>query len=462
MTACFVAAAAVTTGVVASAATPASAPVITQQPQPATVMLGRLARFTVKATGSPRPAYQWQVSSDGGAFTDTDTTTSTLAVTASTSDDGSVYRAVASNSTGSVVSQTAALTVAVSPKMASVKPLIIGLIDKGSQQPYETGVPFPVTDTAEVATDPDTFAGIVVNVSWAQLEPSQGQWDFAPLNASLAAVSAYNAANSSDPLAVKLRVWGGYTAPAWAKQIDGAPISVPGDSQRPAGGTLGRYWSADYEQQWTDLQDALAKQYDADALVREVAVTSCNTASAEPFVMDGTAIAALTAAGWTSADQQSCLDGALGNYSAWHKTAVDFTFNTFSDVSATGTRSPDFSVTADIMSECAASEITGDLPLCILDNHGLTDTVTTQQSPVYDEIDSLWQQYGHDVPVDFQTISPNGFDLCEAVGVAIAHHAQSVEIWPPGTGFTGFDEYTPAQLASWSAALVDGVVPSCS
>ena len=460
--ACLVGVAGSAIGVVASAATPATAPVVTRQPQDASVTLGKVAHFTVKATGSPRPAYRWQESSDGGAFTDTATTTPTLAVTASTSDDGSLYRAVVSNATGSVVTRTATLTVAVSAKVAKVKPLIIGLIDKGSQQPYETAQPFPVTDTAEVASDPDTFAGIVVNVSWAQLEPSMDQWDFAPLDASLAAVSAYNAANASEPLTVKLRVWGGYTAPEWAKALDGAPITVPGDSERPAGGTLGRYWSADYVAQWTNLQMALAKRYDPDPLVREVAVTSCNTASAEPFVMDAATGVALTAAGWTSADQQQCLDGALGNYSAWHKTAVDFTFNTFSTVSPTGSRSPDFTVTAGIMSACAVSELTGALPVCILDNHGLTDTVTAQQSPVYDEIDSLWQQFGHDVPVDFQTISPNGFDLCQAVGVAIAHHAQSVEIWPPGTGYAGFDQYAPAQLAAWDASLVDGVQPTCS
>jgi hypothetical protein len=100
------------------------------------------------------------------------------------------------------------------------------------------------------------------------------------------------------------------------------------------------------------------------------------------------------------------------------------------------------------------------LPECILDNHGLTECVTLQQSPLYAVIDSLWQDDGHDVPVDFQTVSPSGFDLSGAVGVAVAHH-QSIEIWPPGPGYAGFEQYSPTQLTAWDAALVDDVQPSC-
>ena len=173
------------------------------------------------------------------------------------------------------------------PSSANQKPLIAGLVDKGSEAPYHRSAPFAVTSTTELDGDTGAFAGIVVNVTWAQVEPTEGAFDFAPLQASLAAVSRYNATHPKDRLAVKLRVWAGFTAPGWAKAIGGAPIAVPGTSAAEPGGSLGRYWTAPYGAQWTRLQGALAHRYDDDPLVDEVAVTSCATASAEPFVMGG-------------------------------------------------------------------------------------------------------------------------------------------------------------------------------
>jgi hypothetical protein len=100
-------------------------------------------------------------------------------------------------------------------------------------------------------------------------------------------------------------------------------------------------------------------------------------------------------------------------------------------------------------------------PRCVLDNHGLTDSVLPQQQDLYTEIDTLWSQRPASTPVAFQTLKPNGFDLCAAVGVGIAHHAQSIEIWPGGAGFPGFAMYTPTQLAAWNSALAVGRSPSC-
>ena len=69
---------------------------------------------------------------------------------------------------------------------AGYKPLIVGLIDKGSEAPYHQGVAYPVVDTSDVAAQSPAFAGIVVNQTWSQLEPSQGTFDFTTLEASLA------------------------------------------------------------------------------------------------------------------------------------------------------------------------------------------------------------------------------------------------------------------------------------
>ena len=429
-----------------------SAPVITQQPQPVAVKFGKAATFHVKATGSPKPTFQWQVSSAGGPYVDTGSPSSTLRVLAALAVDGNIYRAVATNGSGSATSQRAALAIVVSSKDKKVKSRISGLFDKGSGAPYQLDQAFPTTPTGELSGYASAFAGIVVNETWAQLEPTPGQPDFTPLDGSLAAVTAYNQANPGHPLTVKLRVFGGFTAPDWAKSLDGTPINVPGDSTRPAGGTLGRYWLADYEQQWTGFQAALAQQYDKNDLVSQVAITSCNTITAEPFVVDATIISALTAAGWTQNDQVRCVEGALANYASWQRTPVDFTMNP----------SPVAGATQTVVTQCAETVVTGELPLCILDNHGLTDSVTTQQAGLYASINAAWQLYDGAVPVDFQTIGPNGFNLCTAIGVGVAHHAQSVEVWPPGPGYSGFDVYTPAQLTAWNQALTAGTAPACS
>ena len=61
------------------------------------------------------------------------------------------------------------------PSSANQKPLIAGLVDKGSEAPYHRSAPFAVTSTTELDGDTGAFAGIVVNVTWAQVEPTEGR-----------------------------------------------------------------------------------------------------------------------------------------------------------------------------------------------------------------------------------------------------------------------------------------------
>lgn len=95
-----------------------SAPAVTGQPANQTIAVGASATFSATASGTPSPAVQWQVSSDSGAsFADvagaTATSYTTPAVTAA--DDGNRYRAVFTNSQGSVASNTATLSVVQAP-----------------------------------------------------------------------------------------------------------------------------------------------------------------------------------------------------------------------------------------------------------------------------------------------------------------------------------------------------------
>lgn len=85
-----------------------SAPTITTQPANQAVTVGQTATFTVAATGTGTLTYQW--SKNGTTITGA-TAASYTAPAASASDSGSGFTVVVSNANGSVISNTAILTV---------------------------------------------------------------------------------------------------------------------------------------------------------------------------------------------------------------------------------------------------------------------------------------------------------------------------------------------------------------
>src|SRR6185369_6875243 len=79
------------------------------------------ASFFASATGVPAPSIQWQVSPNGVSYSDIPgATTTTLAFTALSSDNGKSYRAQFSNTCGSATSVVAVLTVLTPPAIAIV------------------------------------------------------------------------------------------------------------------------------------------------------------------------------------------------------------------------------------------------------------------------------------------------------------------------------------------------------
>jgi hypothetical protein len=95
-------------------------PVISTNPSPQTVNAGSTASFTAAASGTPTPTVQWQVSTNGGAFTDitgeTSTTLTLAAVTAA--QNGNQYQAVFTNSAGIATTTAATLTVDFAPTIS--------------------------------------------------------------------------------------------------------------------------------------------------------------------------------------------------------------------------------------------------------------------------------------------------------------------------------------------------------
>lgn len=355
--------------------------------------------------------------------------------------------------TGPAVPSAPVTTTGGGTSTAAVKEPLTGLIDMGIQTAYQSGQPFPTTDPSVLDPYAGDFAGIVVNESWSQLEPSPGIENWAPLDQSLAAVAAWNNAHPSTPLGVKLRIFAGYGAPAWVVAASGPPVSL-----QTAGGqkTIGEWWTTPFRQAWSAFQHSMAARYDSDPLVRAVSVSSCSSSTGEPFVVSGAPQSqkALAAAGWTPQAQESCLDGALADYSGWVHTQIDFAFNPLPTPSG-----PDTAFTDQVMQACAASGSAGG-PVCVLGNNDVSPVAPSGRSgPAYSEISALEQQNQDRLPVYFQTAGPN-VD-CSYISTAIAYHASAVELWPPNFGYQGFAAVPAATLGQWNRALQGSGSPGC-
>jgi hypothetical protein len=94
-------------GAVTDPISAASAPAITSQPASESATAGTVVTFAASASGSPAPAVQWETSGDGGATW----TPTSPSVAAEMALNGHLYRAVFTNSAGSVTSAAATLTV---------------------------------------------------------------------------------------------------------------------------------------------------------------------------------------------------------------------------------------------------------------------------------------------------------------------------------------------------------------
>jgi hypothetical protein len=94
-----------------------TAPTITSQPANQIVSTGQTAMFSVTATGTPSPTYQWQ---KNGANITGATSASYTTPTVTTADSGEQFRVIVSNTLGSVTSNSATLTVNSGPSASSI------------------------------------------------------------------------------------------------------------------------------------------------------------------------------------------------------------------------------------------------------------------------------------------------------------------------------------------------------
>jgi len=147
-----------------------------------------------------------------------------------------------------------------------IKPPIRGLVSMGAYRFVGYGGD-PVNTLEPLNAKPGIFGGLVVIASWKQLQltPDAGIGNNNVIDRALAEVRAYNERHPQKPLAVKLRVWGGFEAPDWAKALGGPPIETI-FNEKPR--TVGRFWSPAYRQAWARLQQQLAARFDRRPLIR--------------------------------------------------------------------------------------------------------------------------------------------------------------------------------------------------
>jgi hypothetical protein len=321
---------------------------------------------------------------------------------------------------------------------ADIKTPIRGLVSMGAYRFVGQGGD-PVNTLEPLNAKPGIFGGLVVIASWKQLQPTPQSeiGDNNVIDQALAQVRTYNEQNPGKPLAVKLRVWGGYEAPDWAKQFGGAPIqTVYNDKPR----VLGRFWSPAYRQAWAQLQQQLAARFDKQPLIHEVAITSCMSYTAEPFFIPAvdSVSAPLRDAGFADAAYKDCLSNAVADYAPWKESRLVFSLNPLRTDAGQGKIDPEF--TEGIMRNCR--QAIG--PRCVFDNHDLD---TNLPKPLY-RIYATMQQMGPEI--EFQTWRTTPKDFDGTIKMGVSYGASSIELYQD---YGGFPLVADDKLRQWAAMI---------
>jgi len=329
----------------------------------------------------------------------------------------------------------------------TVKPPIRGLISMGAYRFVGEGGN-PVNTLAPLNRKPGIFGGIVIVATWAQLQPTPGAaiGSNNVISQALAKVRAYNRRNPQKPLGVKLRIWGGFEAPDWAKSIGGAPITTVHNGKTR---TVGRFWSPAYRRAWADLQQQLAARFDKWKLIREVAITSCMSYTAEPFfipVTEPTVMDPLLAAGFKPAAYRSCLSNAVSDYAAWTRSRLVLAVNPLRTDATPGPG--DAAFTQQVMLACRRAIGAR----CVFDNHDLDSNLAKPLLPIYAYMDQLGPE------IEFQTLCASPAHYEATIKLGVQYGASAIELYQD---YGGFPFVSDTKLKRW-AAMIEQNTPSAS
>jgi hypothetical protein len=297
----------------------------------------------------------------------------------------------------------------------------------------------PANSFKEANQHPDLYAAVLILAQWKQLEPQRGHFDYTIIDDALANLRKYNDAHPGTPMVGKLRVFAAAGTPEWVKTLDGEPFSM---TDKRGTTTMGHFWAKGYGDAWRELQAALAARYDNDPRIAEVAVSSCSSTTAEPFIiaLNAENLPALHAAGYSDAAMKACLAGAIDDYAVWKQTPVDYTFNEFRN-SDSGRPVVDQEFAPHVMD--AFRKRFGERG--VLANHGLNVELRPGAVRVYEELKKLGP------PIEFQTVAPN-VDWNETVAKGLTYRPTEIETWSSReAGATA--EFTAADLTKWKAQM---------
>ena len=320
------------------------------------------------------------------------------------------------------------------------KPGIRGLVSMGAFKFVGSGGD-PVNTLDPLNAKPGIFGGLVVVSTWRQLQPTRDGEIPAdnPIDRAMADVRAYNARNPQKPIAVRLRIWGGFEAPAWAMELGGAPVAAVHNGKHRQ---LGRFWSPAYRQAWREFQDKLAAKYDGFPLVREVAMTSCMSFTAEPFFVptEDSVQQPIRAAGFNEGDYKACLANGIADYAAWKRSRIVLSLNPLRTAQNQGPG--DAAFTGQAMRACRSALGVR----CVFDNHDL-DTDKALAKPLV-PIYALMKQMGPEIV--FQTAQETPPDFEGVISKGVSMGATSIELWQD---YKGFPLVPDATLKRWAAMI---------
>jgi chitodextrinase len=352
-----------------------------------------------------------------------------------------------------------------------LKTPIQGVFDRGSLNNSSYSLP----SNSDLAA----LGGVVANVSWADLEPTQGTIDSAgsgdmvanQLDNALTAVNTYNSnSNHTNKLEVKLRIFAGIYAPPWAKTIDGWTPQTTCNNQGNPCGTIGPFWTTDYDNAFktfmTDLasaKDSLGNTYDSEPLLHDVTISQCMTTYAEPFQRDDQNLGAIlyesgsyaqghySGLPYSTANDEQCLTDEVDNATGWKQTHLSLSFNPYKTwTSATNQAGADEAFSASVMAHCRA--VLGSQ--CVIENNSIRDSYIGEQNTsgnLYYDITNK----GPDITFQTATLGSVG-NLGNTVGWAVTMGANAVEL--P----SGYSSTAESTVQSWDTSLVNNPIGDSS
>lgn len=173
-----------------------------------------------------------------------------------------------------------------------------------------------------VVTEPGTLSTVpyaefgTVTTTWSEVEPDQGSFDFSSIDAVL---------DEYPDIKFRLRIRTGRDAPYWLKQATGGCITVHPSTPNGATGCTAKYWDESFLDHFSVLMQEVARRYEDDAQVVDVANSACSTAYAEPFILgvDERSLRLLDDAGLTKAKHEACIVGSTAAMmSAFSRTRI--------------------------------------------------------------------------------------------------------------------------------------------